>query len=178
MVDRIKPLKIEGPGSGGTETDEFPTSMDKNEDFVDARGYCVQNDTSNDEDVRVSRDASDNLTFQDGVVSGVKTLSDLLAGGMSPDTHRQLDQLVHELDEDYYEEHTYTGTKLTNVTDWTDATKTTKVREAQLTYTGRRLTGAVEIQYDASGVEVERLTSTVTYVGLSNRIANVSVVRS
>jgi len=166
MVDRVKPLKIEGTGSGGSQNDDFPTSLNKNEDFVDARGLTIQDDTSDDEDVILSRDASGNMTFLDQS-NTVKTLTDLVSGtgGLTPTTHAVLDQLVHDLSEDYYEEYTRTGNKVTNITVWTDATKTTKVREEQYTYTGNKVTQEVRIQYDASGVEVERLTLTYTYTG-------------
>lgn len=175
--DRVQSLKIESPGSGGTETDDFPTSLDRNEDFLDCRGVAIQDDSSDDESVILSRDASDNMTFEDGVVSGVKTLSDLLAGGMSPDTHRQLDQLVHGLAEDYYEEYTYTGNRVTNVTAWTDSGKTKKIREEQYTYSGSRVTQVVTIQYDGDGNEFERLTESYTYVS-GGKIDHVDAVRS
>lgn len=80
MADRVRPQKLESPASGGTELDEFPTAVDPGEDHIDARGYFIQNDTSDDEVVQLSRDASDNMTFKDGVVVGTKTLTDLLAG--------------------------------------------------------------------------------------------------
>lgn len=80
MVDRVHPLKFESPGSGGTELDEFPTGLDKNEDFVDARGSTYQNATSDDENVRIERVSGD-LTFRDTAVPGGKTLSQLATGG-------------------------------------------------------------------------------------------------
>lgn len=83
MVDRIKPLKLESPDSGGTETDDFPTSVDNNEDFLDCRGITVQDDSSDDEAVRVSRDASGNMTFLDQA-NTAKTLTDLSTGGSLP----------------------------------------------------------------------------------------------
>lgn len=76
-LDRVQPLKLESPESGGTETDDFPTSMDRNEDYVDCRGVVFQNDSSDDETVYSSRDVSGNMTFTD-VVSGTKTLAQLL----------------------------------------------------------------------------------------------------
>ena len=79
MVDRIKPLKIESPDSGGTQTDDFPTSTNKNEDFLDCRGVTIQDDSSDDDAVRVSR-TGDDMTFQDNNVSPI-TLSALSAGG-------------------------------------------------------------------------------------------------
>jgi hypothetical protein len=80
--DRIHPLKIEGADTGGTQEDEFPTAADPNEDHVDARGSTYQNDTSDDEDVGVERDSSDNLVLRDkNVPGGPKTLSALISGG-------------------------------------------------------------------------------------------------
>ena len=78
--DRVHPLKLEDPASGGVETDEFPNSLDKNEDFVDARGVTFQNTTSNDEAVVAERDAEDNLVLTDPV-AGTYTLSELVSGG-------------------------------------------------------------------------------------------------
>jgi len=80
VVDRIRPLKFESPDSGGTQTDDFPTGTNPNEDFVDSRGVTIQNDSSDDDDVRVSRDSSDNMTFLDKN-TGPHTLTALTSGG-------------------------------------------------------------------------------------------------
>lgn len=80
MVDRVKPLKIEGPDSGGTQADEFPTSANKNEDFLDCRGISIQDDSSDDETTLLSRDASGNMTFEDSQ-AGSYTLTELTSGG-------------------------------------------------------------------------------------------------
>ncbi len=85
-MDRICPLKIEDSGSGGTETDLFPTSLNPNEDYVEMRGGVFQNDTSNDEIVYIKRDSSDNIVFSDGVYSGEVTLSNLFAGHWDDET--------------------------------------------------------------------------------------------
>jgi hypothetical protein len=77
-IDRVQPQKLEGTDTGGTETDAFPTAMDRNEDYADVRGVAIQNDTSNDSDVIVSRDSSNNLTFKDANTT-VKTLANLSA---------------------------------------------------------------------------------------------------
>lgn len=84
-LDRVRVLKIEKPSTGGTQTDVYPTDINPNEDAVDARGMALQNDSSTDETVLISRDASDNMTFADGQVSGTKTLSDLIGGGGTDD---------------------------------------------------------------------------------------------
>jgi hypothetical protein len=84
MVDRIKPLKIESPDTGGTQTDDFPTSTNKNQDFLDCRGVTIQDDSSDDDLVRVSRDGDD-LTFLDKN-NTEKTLTALVSGGFDPNT--------------------------------------------------------------------------------------------
>ena len=176
MVDRVKPLKLESPDTGGDETDEFPTSVDTNEDFIDCRGIALQSDVSDDEAVLVSRDASGNLTLKDAVTP-LKTLAQLAAGtGMTEEQHRVLDQLVHGLAESCYEEYTYSGGRVTNATVWETSGKLKKIREEQYTYVGSRVSQAVTIQYDADGNEVERLTETYSYTG--SRVNNVMAVRS
>jgi len=80
MADRTQAIKWESPSKGGTETDTVPTEINPNQDGLDARSSFFQNDTSEDGTVEVSRDSSDNMTFKDGVVSGTKTLTDLLEG--------------------------------------------------------------------------------------------------
>ena len=68
----------------GTETDLFPTAADPNEDHVEARGVFIQNDSSDDELVHVTRDASDRLTFKDGDNTTPVPLTDLISGGTVP----------------------------------------------------------------------------------------------
>jgi len=118
------------------------------------------------------------MTFKDGVVTGVKTLTELLSGsgGITESSHRVLDQLVHALDENYFEEYTRVGNKVTNITVWTSAAKTLKIREEQYTYSGNRVTQEVDIQYDGVGTEVERLTLTYNYTG--SLILSVTCVRT
>ena len=77
--DRIQPLKLEDPSTGGVETDWGPTSADPNEDYVDAHGVTIQSNISDDEDVFIGRDVSDDMIFQDKVAGGPYTLTELLA---------------------------------------------------------------------------------------------------
>jgi hypothetical protein len=79
VVDRTRPLKYESPGTGGSELDQFQTALNPNQDFVDARGSTFQNDSSDDETVKVTRE-TDDLTLTDPN-AGTKTLSDLAASG-------------------------------------------------------------------------------------------------
>lgn len=90
----------------------------------------------------------------------------ITGGGITDTEHRELDQLVHNIAEDSFEEYTYSGFQVINITAWTDNLKTTKIREQQFTYTGLKINTITTIQYDDAGVEVERITETFTYTGL------------
>ena len=177
MADRVQAVKWESPSQGGTQEDMVPTELDVNEDGLDARALFLQNDSSSDSTVSISRDASNNLTFEDPVVGATKTLTQLLAGGgITEAQHRTLDQLVHDLDENHYREYTYASGKVSNVTDWTDSGKTLKVREYDYTYTGRKVQTETVKQYDGAGSLVETLTYTYSYSGA--QISNYTCVRS
>jgi len=84
MADRVQVVKWESPAGGGTQTDTVPTEINPNEDNLDARGLNIQNDSSADSTVEISRDVSDNMTFKDGANS-TKTLTELLGGEGSDD---------------------------------------------------------------------------------------------
>lgn len=79
MVDRVIPVKREQSDLGGDGADDVPfdAPLNQNEDGLSARAYFIQNDSSNDSSVIVSRDASNNMTFTDPSV-GTKTLSQIL----------------------------------------------------------------------------------------------------
>lgn len=127
--------------------------------------------------VGIGVDGSNNMTFKDEVVSGTKTLTDLLsATGITTAQHLILDQLVHDLDEDHYMEPTYSGWKITAITVWTNSGKATKIRDWAYTYTGIKVTTLVVRQYDGSGTLAETLTFTFVYS--ANKLSNVTCVRS
>lgn len=42
MVDKIRPLKIENPAEGGTQTDYLPTETNAQQDYVSALGIAFQ----------------------------------------------------------------------------------------------------------------------------------------
>jgi len=167
--DAVTPVKWESPTQGGTEENTVPSEADPWEDVLAIRGIYPQRpapDTTIRKVAKISQDGSDNLTFEDSENTTPLKLSDLLAGGgLTPATHRVLDQLVHDVAEDYYLENTWSGARLTNMTYWTDITKTVKVREYQYTYSGSRVATEVIIQYDGSGTAVETLTITNTWSG-------------
>lgn len=97
-------------------------------------------------------------------------------GGLTPSTHRALDQLVHEVAETSFTEVVETAGKVTAVIVWTDAGKTTKIREEEYTYTGGQVTTIVAKQYDGTGTLVETYTETVTYSG--GKVQSISGVLS
>ena len=89
-------------------------------------------------------------------------------------SHDDLDDLTHNLAESYYEEFTYTGSKVSGIVVWTNISKVLKVRETLLSYSGSKVLQEVNIQYDALGAEKQRLTATYSYSGSS--ISSITVV--
>ena len=63
---------------GGTQEDTVPTEINPNEDSLDTRGVYVQNDSSNDKEVYVTRDASDNLVLMDDFLNAERVLAELM----------------------------------------------------------------------------------------------------
>ena len=175
-MDRVKPLKIESPSTGGTQTDIYPHDLNPQQDAVDARGFVIQNDTSDDETVVISRDASNNMTFKDGVVSGTKTLTEVLAGSgaLTEGAHKVLRQLIHFIEDGpaegfasgAYKE--VTGTTFPTAIIWyVDNTKADKIVEKTITWTGVNATSIVWKIYDDDGSTVlATVTDAVTYSGI------------
>ena len=181
MADRVRVQKREYGSKGGDPLDDVPfiDEIEPNEDGIDCRSVFLQNDTSEDSNVEVSRDSSDNMTFKDGPNSSAVTLTNLLSGsgGISEEEHRTLDQWAHwDLDEDCYYEVTYSSGRVTDEIWWTDSGKTQKIREVSYSYTGILLNTETRKSYDNTGTLVETLTLTYVYSG--NRIQNASYVRT
>lgn len=183
--DRVIGVKWESPAGGGTESDRQPSPLNPAEDYPQARGIIFQKyvgpgerDHSNDEAVGAERDLNDRLTFWDAENETPVPLTDLVAGssGLTEGAHRVLDTLIHDLAEDGYEEYTYSGNRVTNITVWTDSGKTTKIREWQYTYSGRKVNTETVIQYNASGAEAERLTISYSYSG--SRVISATIART
>jgi hypothetical protein len=78
-MDRVKPLKLESPDTGGVENDEFPTSMDPTEDFVECAGIVIDDATHVDESTVIARSNKD-MIFKDGFNPAFVTLTQLLEG--------------------------------------------------------------------------------------------------
>lgn len=170
-MDRVKPLKIQ---DSGDEQELYPQSIDQNEDAMDARGIVLQNDTSDDDTVVVSRNASNDMTFKDGVVSGTKTLTDLLAAsGITAEAHKTLRHGIHFIDggpAEGFASGAYretTGTVFpTSVIWYEDDTKAKKIVEKTITWssTAPVPTTIVWKMYDTDGSTVlATITDTFTY---------------
>lgn len=169
-ITRVPPLKNDPVE--GYEEDFVPT-----QDAADTRGVYVQNDSSNDTTVLVSRDASNNMTFKDGVVSGTKTLTDLLVStGISSATHQALRQLIHFVDNGpangfaslAYRETTPSASIFPTAVIWyDDSTKAKKLVEKLITYTGVVATSIQWKMYDTDGTTVlATVTDAITYSGI------------
>jgi len=129
-------------------------------------------DPSNEGQVR--KHNNDLVVFINGAVHSLTASS----SGITEPEHETLDTLVHDINESSYDEITRSGRRIVNVTTWTDSSKTLKIREIAMTYTGSRLTQAVTRQYDASGSVVQTLTETFTYIGGSRRVSSITRVKS
>jgi len=178
--DKVKPLKIESADTGGTQDDQFPTSLDPQEDYIEVRGLVLDDASNKDETTVLDRDG-DNMQFKDVNNPTPVTLTTLVAGGggLTPVTHRSLDQLVHEISEDAYLEITRSAGKTSAITYWTDSGKTIKIRDTVITRDiGGKVSQTVITQYDAAGAAItgETLTTTITRSG--GKVASMTMVRS
>jgi hypothetical protein len=182
----VQIIKQESTALGGDDADSGPDlnyPIDVFEDIIEAAGFEVQepDGTVRDHHVRLTRLNGD-MIFRDVANPTFVTLTDLLTpggGGLTPATHRPLDQLVHEVAENSFLDIVKTGVKTSSVTYWTDSGKTIKIRESLITRDGNgKVSQTVETQYDAAGNPItgETLTTTLTRVG--GKVVNMSIVRS
>lgn len=170
-INRTNPLK--------NDSDEgFEEDFDSNLDAVDARGLYVQNDSSDDTAVVITRDAGNNLTFTDPVLGLTKTLSQLSAGGsgITEGAHQALRQLIHFIDDGpasgfasgaYRETLPASNPFPTSATWYEDNTKAKKIVEKLITYTGPIATTVQWKVYDTDGTTVlATVTDSVSYSGV------------
>lgn len=171
--DRVQLLKRESNALGGDDADNNPFGgpepIDPEEDAIEAKGAYFQEAGARDETVALYRESGRLMGFDT-----VKTTPIAILDTVTEGQHRTFDQLVHLIAEDSFVEPLYTGFRLSGEITWTDATKTTKIREVQYTRTFGRITQVVVTQYDGAGVVAETLTETITYTGA--RIASVTRV--
>lgn len=171
--ERVQCVKQESAALGGDDADSGPDvqyPINPFEDVIEAAGYELQepDGSTRDATVLISRDTGE-MTFKDTANPAPVTLSDLLvgSGGLTPTSHRALDQLVHGVAENSYDQYIYTGSRVDAVITWETAGMLKKIREETYTYTGSRVTTIVTKQYDAAGVLLtgETMTEVFSYTG-------------
>lgn len=155
----------------------FDSPIEPREDAIEAAGLYLQNAGNRDESTLIWRDSDDDMRFKDGNNPSGVTLTELAASGsgITEAQHRDLDTLTHEVDESSYDEVIYAGNDVTQYIVWTSASKTLKIREDLLSYSGGKVSQIVSKQYDGSGVLKGQITETYTYS--TGRIASVTRTR-
>ena len=179
-IDRVQVIKWESAAEGGDPNDDFqtPCEIEPQEDAIECRRVYLQDANNRDEEVFVDRDG-DNIAFRDKVQTTPLTLTDLLGGGLTPATHRPLDQLVHEIAEDAFLEVTRTTGKVSAITYWTDAGKTLKIRDVAIARDGGgKVSQTVETQYDAAGAPIVGEVLTTTITRSSGKVVSMTMVRT
>lgn len=171
--DRVHPLKLEDASEGGDALDDnmgLPSRLNPTEDALAVAGLYGGEDGKDGSDkiVTLYRE-SDRWYFEDTDNAGLarKSLADLAAAGagITPTTHRDLDQLVHEIAETSFDEVIRTGYLVSDIITWTDAGKTLKIREQNILYTGWLPTQVTTTQYDGAGVAVEIVVEAFAHTG-------------
>ena len=83
-LDRVKPLKIESIDTGGNQDDQFPTSLDPEEDHVECAGMVLDDPGLIDETTVIWRDVND-MMFKDANNPEGYTLTQLAQVGAGAD---------------------------------------------------------------------------------------------
>lgn len=135
-LDKVQPLKLEDPSTGGTEVDQFPTELDAQEDYVECAGLVLNDPEHRDESTVLSR-LADDMLFRDGNNPNPIPLNDLL----TPSKHaalRQLTHFIHDGPAEGFPSGTYRevsgGLFPTSITWWESSEKTRKVVERTITW--------------------------------------------
>lgn len=149
----------------------YEQGADRNSDAADLRGVYLQNDTSNDTNVLVSRDAANNLTLADPV-AGTRTLAELIRYyefllDNEPTAETGATDAAYST--------TYSGNNITNET-W-KRNDTTNIKTIDYTYTGNRVTTEVRKVFAADGTTiVAEVTWSYTYTG--NNLTSATMIRN
>jgi hypothetical protein len=83
-------------------------------------------------------------------------------GGIDGYAHQELDTLVHNIDENSFDEIIRVDNKISSIIVWNDSGKTLKIRETQvLRAVSGKVNQIITVQYDGYGNPVETLTETI-----------------
>jgi len=160
-LDKIKPLKIESTDTGGDENDEFPTSLDPQEDHVECAGIVLDDPGLIDESTVIWRDIND-MRFKDTNNPGGYTLTQL-ALNTSDLINLYLECEPPTPSTDY--SNTYTGNRV-DQEQWKRHSDGSLLKQIDYTYTGVRVTQEVRKVFAADGITVlGQLTIDYVYTG-------------
>lgn len=96
--------------------------------------------------------------------------------GITESQHQTLDTLVHEIDENSFDEVTRSGGRVMQIITWDSPAKLLKIREEAVTRDSLgRVTQYQAIQYDGVGAVKETMTE--TYTRVCGRVTSVLRVR-
>ena len=156
-LDRVKPLKLESIDTGGNQDDEFPTSINPEEDHVECAGLVLDDPGLIDESTVLWRDVND-MKFKDaGNPAGV-TLTDLI--GL---VNVYLENDPPTPGTDY--SNTYTGQRV-DQEQWKRTSDASLLKQIDYSYTGQRLTTEVRKVFAANGTTIlGQLTVEYFYTG-------------
>ena len=159
-MDRVKPLKLESVDTGGVEDDQFPTSMDPTEDFVECAGIVIDDATHIDESTVIWRTADD-MMFKDTNNPGGYTLTQLAAVGDLINLYLENDPPTPGTDYS----NTYTGQRV-DQEQWKRTSDASLLKQIDYAYTGQKVTTEVRTVYAVNGTTIlGQLTITYTYTG-------------
>lgn len=153
-------------------TEGYEQEADHNADAVDVRGVYIQNDTSNDASVLVTRDASNNLTLTDPV-TGTKTLAQL-AGVAYTEFLLDNEPTASTGATSASYTPTFSGSRVTKET-W-KRNDTTNIKTIDYTYSGNKVSTEVRKVFALDGTTiVAQVTWTYSYSG--NTVSSATMTR-
>lgn len=171
-IDRCAPLKIESPGTGGTQNDMYPTVLNPQQDGCDARAYFLQSSVSADGTTYIDRNGAD-LRLVDAN-AGAKTASELVSktlGAVS--AHQSLSDLAHFVGapadgwaSGSVRRDVYSGPLLSSSTWYTSSSQSKKIYAEVFTYVGPLASSCACFLYAADGSTITRqMTENYSYTG-------------
>lgn len=157
----VKPLKR-------NSAEGYPEDISINSDAIEHAGEYLQNGTSNDPNVNITRNPSDDLVFTDPNAGSV-TLSDLV-----DNYDLRLNTEPNHFNNNY--SNTIINNKITNET-WINTITTNNVKTIDYTYTDNKVMIEVRKLYAPNGVTIVA-QMTLNYVYTNNIVTSEIVTRN
>ncbi len=174
MVTRIRGEQIQDGSIEGKDILDGSIGIDKID--ITTPGKSLVTRIAPGDGIEISSTGVDSGT-------GEVTISATPSEGITQITHQTLDQLVHNLSENYYYEVVKDSVYQWRVNKeiwWTDNTKTKKIRENIYNYNSTliwRFDNIISMQYNGNGVVVETQTDTYDYSGIFLNSITSQVIR-